>query len=230
MEHEVSSAAALFADPARAAIVVSLLGGRALPAGELARAAGISAQSASNHLALLRDNDILEVEQQGKHRYYRLHRADVASAVEALATLAPRPQQKSALQQSKTGITFARHCYSHLAGWLAVQVFERMNEEALVRAYGEKGVEVTVEGRAWFEGLGIDAAIWRTDRERLAVRCLDWTERKHHLAGRLGVAFFHLIGERGWIKPMRESRAVRVTDLGRREFEALLGIAIPRSL
>ncbi len=229
MEIELSSAAALLAERARAAMLVALLDGRALPAGELARAAGVSAQSASGHLNLLREQNMLQVEQQGRHRYYRLHRPEVAQAIEALAALVPQPRAQFRRGQADPAICFARHCYSHLAGRLAVEILDRIEEEGFLRPRGEKLFTVTRRGRDWFESVGIDAALWHSEPGKLACRCLDWTERKHHLAGRLGVAFFHCVVGAGWLKRTRDSRAMRVTDAGRVELERRLGILISRN-
>jgi hypothetical protein len=119
-------------------MLVALLDGRALPAGELARSAGISAQSASNHLTLLRQQSMLQVEQQGRHRYYRLHRPEVAEAIEALACIAPPPQPNRICTPADPAVCFARHCYRHLAGRLAVQNLRTIRGEAVFPAPGSK--------------------------------------------------------------------------------------------
>ena len=230
MELEVSAGAALLAEPARAAMLVALLDGRALPAGELARVAGISAQSASNHLNLLRHENMLQVEQQGRRRYYRLHRQEVAHAVESLAALAPRRQTRPPHGSAQSALCFARHCYSHLAGHLAVQILECMEREGFLNSQGEKWLTVTPQGQDWFKNFGLDDVLRERKHPKLACRCFDWTERRHHLGGRLGVAFFRRLIETGWLKPIRDSRAMRVTDVGRVQLELRLGIAIPSNI
>lgn len=229
MEHEISSVAALLAERARAAMLVALLDGSARAAGELARVAGISAQSASNHLHLLRQEDLLQVEQQGRNRFYRLHRPEVAEAVEALAALTPLRTAKRIDGPDDRALRVARHCYSHLAGRLAVEIFERFEARGFLSSLDQKFLSMTPEGRKWFEGLGIDSRLLSRNGSRVACRCLDWTERKHHLAGRLGVAFFHWLIESGWLKPVRNSRAMRVTQLGCVELEKRLGVFVSGS-
>ena len=230
MELEVSAGAALLAEPSRAAMLVALLDGRALSAGELARAAGISAQSASNHLNVLRHENMLQVEQQGRHRYYRLHRQEVAQAVESLAALAPRQQTRPPHGSEQSALCFARHCYSHLAGHLAVQILQRMEREGFLHSQHEKWLTLTPQGQDWFKNFGVDDVLRESNQRKLACRCLDWTERRHHLGGRLGVAFFRRLVETGWLKSIRNSRAMRVTDVGRVQLERRLGIAIPSNI
>jgi DNA-binding transcriptional ArsR family regulator len=229
MEVEVSSVASLLAERARVAMLVALLDGRALPAGELARAAGVSAQSASNHLNMLRQENMLQVEQQGRHRYYRLHRPEVAQAIESLATLTPLPSGRPHGSKD-SALCYARHCYSHLAGHLAVQILERMEQQDFLRPRDETSFTVTARGQDWFKDFGLDDVLWDSNRGKLACRCLDWTERRHHLSGRLGVAFFRRLVETGWLKSIRNSRAMRVTDEGRLQLECRLGIVIPSTI
>ena len=230
MNEEVSSTANLLGDPGRAAILLSLMGGISRPAGELAQVANIAPQTASAHLAKLVGGCLLSVERVGRHRYYRLASAEVADAIEALLVLTGRTQscEKSANTRRATAgtLTYARTCYSHLAGRMGVQILEALEARALLAQTDSKAYSVTPSGRAWFAALGIEIAPSEFDRPRLARRCLDWTERRHHLAGTLGCALQRRFKELRWIAPMRNTRAIRVTLEGKTRLWDLLGVPI----
>ena len=224
MEPNIASPAALIGDPGRAAMLQLLMDGRAHPAGALAWAAGLTAQAASNHLARLVDGGLVTVEREGRHRYYHLANAEVAHALEALAVLAapvrsleqPRSPKARALRDG-------RCCYGHLAGRLGIAVADGLVDRGLVVPADDKLYDVTPAGRAWFEGLGLDLAAQRSKRGA-ARQCLDWTERRHHLAGPLGVALLSRMVALGWIETVVGSRAARLTTLGREEVRARLGV------
>jgi len=226
MEPNIASPAALIGDPGRAAMLQLLMDGRAHPAGALAWAAGLTAQAASNHLARLVDGGLVTVEREGRHRYYRLANAEVAHALEALAVLAapvrsleqPRSPQARALRDG-------RCCYGHLAGRLGIAVTDSLLDRGLITPADDKLYDVTPAGRAWFEDLGVAAPPSRS-RRGLARQCLDWTERRHHLAGPLGVALLSRMVALGWIDADKASRAVRLTALGQAELLARLGVAL----
>lgn len=224
-EASFSGAAALIADPTRALMLAALLDGRALPAGELAYAAGVSAQTASSHLAKLLDGGLLTVEKEGRHRYYRLAGAHVAEALERLATLdRMETARRKPLDHKARELQFARRCYDHLAGQLGVAVTRGLQERGFITAAADKQFQLNPAGVAWFGGIGLDVAALRPTRRGLARQCLDWTERSHHLAGPLGVALLtHLCAE-NWLKRSRESRAVLVTPKGRTELKRRLGV------
>lgn len=217
--------AALLAEPARAAILLALFDGRALPAGELAFAASITPQTASTHLAKLVAGGLLACETQGRHRYYRLAGAHVAQAIEYLSAIAPlsaivlKPQSREA-----QGLRFARCCYNHLAGQLGVAVTQALETNGYLHASGDQRFEVLPDGEQWFRSLGID-----TESLKPARQCLDWTERTHHVAGALGVQLLSALCEAGWLRRSKDSRAVRVTPKGWAQFKAQLGID-PRDL
>ena len=192
----------------------------------LAWAAGVTAQAASNHLTKLVDGGLLAVEREGRHRYYRLASAEVAHALEALSVLAapvrsleiPRSPKARALRD-------ARCCYGHLAGRLGVRVCEALVTRDLLRPAANKLYSITPEGRAWFEDLGVSVDSLRSPRG-VARQCLDWTERRHHLTGPLGVRLLTVMTERGWLTLEAKGRAARLTPDGTRALRALLGVSL----
>jgi DNA-binding transcriptional ArsR family regulator len=224
MEANIASPAALIGDPGRAAMLQALQDGRAHPAGALAWAAGLSAQATSNHLARLVDGGLVSVEREGRHRYYRLASAEVAHALEALAVLAapirsleqPRSPKARALRDG-------RCCYGHLAGRLGVAVTDALVARGAIRPVDGKLYAVTPEGRAWFEDLGLDLDTMRSKRGA-ARQCLDWTERRHHLAGPLGVTLLSRMVALGWIETIAGSRAAGLTTRGREALRERLGV------
>jgi DNA-binding transcriptional ArsR family regulator len=217
--------ASLMADPARAAMLMALLGGRALPAGELAYAAGVTAQTASSHLAKLLDGGLLSLETEGRHRYYRLAGPHVAQALEHLASIRPAgPVRRRALSPEGRELRFARCCYDHLAGQLGVAATEALVEKRFIVAAEDKKFEVTSEGADWFGELGLDVKALKPTRRGLARQCLDWTERSHHLAGPLGVAFLDKLCAADWLRRSRASRAVQLTPKGRLALKERLGV------
>ena len=224
MEPNIASPAALIGDPGRAAMLQALMDGRAHPAGALAWAAGLTAQAASNHLARLVDGGLLTVEREGRHRYYRLANAEVAHALEALAVLAAPVRS---LEQPRTpkarALRDGRCCYGHLAGRLGIAVTDALVDRGVIVPADDKLYEIPPAGRAWFEDLGLDLDLMRSKRGA-ARQCLDWTERRHHLAGPLGVALLSRLVALGWVDADRSSRAVRLTALGRSELLARLGV------
>ena len=222
MNLDLSTTANLLGDPGRAAILLSLLGGIALPAGELAHIAHVAPQTASAHLARLVDGRLLTVERQGRHRYYRLAGIEVADAMEALLVLTapPKSGEKGACIATAGSLAHARTCYAHLAGWLGVRIAEALEERALLSSSGmtssdAKAYTLTPSGKDWFAALGIEVKASELNRPRLARRCLDWTERRHHLAGTLGCAMYSRFQELRWVAPVRGTRAVRVTVEGK---------------
>lgn len=226
MDANIASPAALIGDPTRAAMLQALQDGRAQPASALAWAAGVTAQAASNHLVKLVDGGLLAVERQGRHRYYRLASAEVAHAIEALSVIAapvrslaiPRTPKARALRD-------ARCCYGHLAGRLGVKVCEALLERDLIRLAGERRYAITPAGHAWFEDLGVSPQTLRGARG-VARPCLDWTERRHHLAGPLGVKLLATMTERGWLALESKGRAVRLTPDGARALRERLGVSL----
>jgi DNA-binding transcriptional ArsR family regulator len=227
MSRDFSNIAALLGDAGRSAMLIALMDGRALPAGQLAMIANVAPQTASSHLTKLLDGQLLAVEQQGRHRYYRLANSDVAHAIEALLAIAPRANgadRKSTGGTPDGALAYARTCYSHLAGRLAVDIADALQHRGLLAQDVGNQFALTRRGRAWFAQLGIEITEQQLKDPRFARRCLDWTERRHHIAGHLGVAMLTRFRELRWIAPMRHTRAVRVTLEGERQLWELLRV------
>jgi DNA-binding transcriptional ArsR family regulator len=227
-EPNIAAAAALIADPARAAILLALADGRALPAGELAAFAGLSSSATSAHLKKLLEGGLLALERQGRHRYYRFAGPQVATALSGLALIATQQPNRGVAMRSPEGraLRFARSCYDHLAGELGVKIAYALKDRGLIAPVEEaKCVKVTNSGAAWFnKELGIDVGHLKPGRHGLACKCLDWTERRHHLAGPLGASLFERYCEAGWLTRSRDSRAVQITRKGREGLRAQLGL------
>jgi len=227
MEANIAFPAALIGDPTRAAILMALMDGSAQPASALAYVANVTPQSASNHLAKLMEGGMLAVEIQGRHRYYRLASPDIATVLEALANLAPCTRHlRQPLTPKGRALRFARSCYDHLAGQLGVAIVDALEARALI-SKGDpatKCYDLSEAGRRWFSDLGVDPDVKRRGRPLQALCCLDWTERRHHLGGTLGTAFFERICALGWLERNRETRAVQLTALGITAFHDLLNL------
>jgi DNA-binding transcriptional ArsR family regulator len=221
---QLARLAALIADETRAACLLALLDGRAWTAGELARHAGVAASTLSEHLGKLVAGGLLTEERQGRHRYVRLADARVAHLVEDLAAqvspaAVPRPRN---LRESSAGSAMARGrtCYDHLAGRLGIAVTDALTSRQLLCQ--DMGFALTDAGLAWFGATGIP--LDRKGRRPLARACLDWTERRPHLAGVAGAALCrHALAE-GWCVRIGSERAVKVTATGERALTDLLGI------
>lgn len=224
---DFSGTAFLLADPARAVMLTALLDGRALPAGELAYAARVTAQTASSHLAKLLAGGLVALEIEGRHRYYRLAGSHVAQALEHLAAIRPEPQiRRRALSREAQRLRFCRSCYDHLAGQVGVALTRALEERAYLRPAQGKLLEVTPAGSEWLARLGVSLRGIKPSRAGLARQCLDWTERQHHLAGPLGVELMKALCASGWLRRGRETRAVDVLPRGRQELRAQLGIDV----
>ncbi|MEU1924384.1 ArsR/SmtB family transcription factor [Streptomyces albogriseolus] len=216
--------AALAADETRAACLLALLDGRAWTAGELARHCGVAASTLSEHLGKLVGGGLLTEERQGRHRYVRLADARVAQLVEDLtAQLAPdAAEPPRGLRQSGADSAMARGrtCYDHLAGRLGIAVTDALTARGLLRQ--DTGFALTDAGLDWFGALGVD--LDGRGRRPLARACLDWTERRPHLAGAAGAALCRHLLERGWCVRIGSGRAVKVTGTGEQALTDLLGI------
>ena len=219
-KYSLASTAALIADPARAAMLAALLDGRSLPSGELARVSGVSAQSASMHLSQLVDGGFVTVKQQGRHRYYAIARPEVAHAVESLGVISTSEKSKPAM--SDQTLRYARTCYDHLAGELAVQLTDKFETDGLLVSSGDRDYKLTQRGENFFGKWNIEVEALRQSRRHFARRCLDWTERRDHLAGSLGAAVCDKFLAAGWVTRDKHSRAVHVSLAGRRELSRLL--------
>jgi DNA-binding transcriptional ArsR family regulator len=223
-EPNIAFVANLLADPSRAAMCLALAGGEARPAGELAARAGVSAQTASNHLAKLIAGRILRVEQQGRWRYYRLAGADVGHAVEALAVVAPplpHPLAVDGMPDAARRLKNARTCYSHLAGRLGVALADALIAQRWIEDDGHR-YHVTPTGARSLRAVGID--VTRGRAQAPARRCLDWTERRPHVAGPVGTALAEVALDRGWVRRLRGTRALAVTPLGRAQLHRVFNV------
>ena len=215
---DLARVAGLFADPARARILRTLIDGTLRPAGELAFAANISAQSASAHLAKLVEGGLLELKAQGRHRYFRIASPEVADAVESLGSLGealqPRAPRAPAIPRA-TPPQFlrARTCYDHLAGDTAVQVCAAMVDARWLAAE-DRDFRLTPLGEERLAALGVDLERALHKRRAFARACVDLTQRRPHIGGALGAALLEMYFERGWILRIRRSRAVGITPKG----------------
>lgn len=222
---DLAEPARLMGEPARAAMLVALLDGRSLPASELASVAGVSASTASTHLAQLLAGGLVTDRRLGRHRYFTLASADVANAVEALQLIAPRRTVNSYAQSaSAERLALARSCYDHFAGRLALDLADALVSEGAIAPLvaGEPG-RVLDPGTPLAERLGIAEGIGIAGSARRPVvrGCLDWTERRPHLAGRLGAHVLERLITEGWVERRTGDRSLRVTEAGSREFAAI---------
>lgn len=224
---DIARIAYLLSDHARARIVWTLIDGTTRPAGELAYAANISAQSASAHLAKLVRGGLLHGEAQGRHRYFRLAGADVASMIEGMASLAAgtrprRPRPPAAPANEPQQFLYARTCYGHLAGQVAVKSLEGMVKRRWLTSQG-RDFTVSRTGEKELEALGVDLALAHQPRRIFARACIDLTQRRPHLGGALGEALLDVYVGRGWVKRHRRSRLVSITPQGHQNFTRLFG-------
>ena len=225
-EEKFVSIANLICEPARAKMLWNLLDGRAFTATELSAAADISTNSASNHLAKLLAADIVKFEMQGRHRYYSFSKPEIAYAVESLANLAsgdsPARQKK---ENVAGGMKYCRTCYDHLAGFIAVKIVESLEEKEFLQKIG-KVYAVTENGWKWFAELDIFDKDFKNNRRPLTRQCLDWSERRPHLAGQLGATFLEQTLRRKWFKKVQFSRELQLTPKGQREMYQFLDVAL----
>jgi len=216
---DIAFIADLIGDPARSAMLIALLEGRALTAGELARLADISPQTASSHLNKLIEGCLIIATAQGRHRYYHLASPEVAHALEALALLTPKPL--FGFPKPLEEIQYARSCYDHLAGRLGVIVTQGLLKQKLIK-HDKQDYKLTHAGEKFFTELGIDINALKTKRRRFAYPCLDWSERIHHLAGSLGSSILSLLLEKRWVLRAKQGRILYLTPPGKTKLNELL--------
>jgi DNA-binding transcriptional ArsR family regulator len=215
MRTDFAAVARLLANPARSAVLDALLEGHALTAGELARVAGVRASTISGHLAELTDGGLVTVAAAGRHRYYRLASAEVAGALEAFSRICPAGPVRS-LRQSTAGrsLRLARVCYDHVAGALGVALLDRMCAAGWLAGGAGPDFAVTGPGAQALTGIGVDVDSCRRARRHFARPCLDWTERRPHLAGALGAGITGALLDRQWLRRNGTGRGLRITDQG----------------
>jgi DNA-binding transcriptional ArsR family regulator len=229
-EAEVSPVAALLADRARAAMLWALSDGRTLPACELALRGRVRPSTASSHLGKLVAGGLLTVEKHGRHRQYRLAGPQVVGLLEALATVAPAAPARSFQDgQRAKAVRFARACYDHLAGRVGVELAAVLVQRGRLRLHG-KDYQLTRAGERFLGRLGIDLGRARGSRRAFARACLDWSERKHHLAGALGALLLERLLALGWLERTASSRALRLCERGRRGLAQRFGLELPSGL
>jgi DNA-binding transcriptional ArsR family regulator len=210
----LAEVAALIGDVARANILSALMGGRALTAGELAYQAGVTPQTASGHLARLVEAGLLAVEKQGRHRYFRLATPEIALALQALmAVAAAGPKRHRPIGPRDEALRLARTCYDHLAGRLALALTDSLSANGHVVLSDGAGL-VTEEGGRFLHDFGLDLDDQPRSRRVLCRTCLDWSERRPHLAGRLGAALLTRLLDLGWVARTADSRVLRISRAG----------------
>jgi DNA-binding transcriptional ArsR family regulator len=223
----IARIASLLGDPARADVLTALMADRALTATELSAIAGVTKQTMSSHLSKLVDARLVAVDPLGRHRYFRLADADVADLLESLMGVAFRTGAVRLLASPREpALRKARVCYDHLAGELGVSAFESLLAGG-VFARSADGVRLTETGISWFADLGIDTAALAGQRRTLCRPCMDWSERRQHLAGALGCALLSRVCELKWAKREKGSRVIRFTPRGQQSFVNLLASARP---
>lgn len=217
---DISRIAALIGDPARAAMLTALMDGAALTPTELSAEAGITKQTASSHIAKLEAAGLTTREVQGRHHYVRLADGDVASALEALMTVADRRGgRRTRPGPSDPALRHARVCYDHLAGERGVQLYDQMR----TRGWIGDGPELTATGTQAMFDFGIDLDALKGKRRPLCRACLDWSVRRHHLGGAVGQALLDRFAHLGWLKREPNSRVITFTAQGATAFDAFIG-------
>jgi DNA-binding transcriptional ArsR family regulator len=224
----VSTIAAAIGEPARARMLYCLVDGRARTSTELAMVAEVAPSTASVHLQRLKTQRLVKVLAQGKHRYYSLEGASVASALEALSVLAGR-SRNALVPNTPKQLRAARTCYDHIAGALGVSLHDRFKALGWLSSglkNSDNACDVTLNGTKAFETLGIDIEALRALRRRFAYACVDWSERRPHLAGALGAAILEIALKKKWVLQDLDSRALAITNFGRREVMARFGLQV----
>ena len=221
----ISRIGALIGDPARGSMLTVLMSGKALTASELAREAGITQQTASTHLAKLEQGGLLQLRKQGRHKYFSLFSEEVAHILEALMGLASNDElARIRLGPSDAAMRNARICYNHLAGDKGVQLYDSLILQRLLKST-DGSLTLTKSGERFTNDFGIDVAQLKKGRAVLCRECLDWSERRSHLAGSLGRAYFARFEELRWAKRTQESRVVKFTSKGVIGFNELFAIS-----
>ncbi len=226
-EPRFSRIAAVIADPTRARMLAALLGGEYRSAGELASAAGITPQAASTQLAQLLDNGLIALRQQGRHKYFSLADGEIARALEALSMVAERDNVSTRWDKpSYKPLKCARRCYGHMAGELGVAQFEMLmrcgylQSSASDAASSDTGLQLSNAGSMWLAKLGL--TLPSKTSNRFAYPCMDWSERRDHLAGTLAKALLEFYLQKNWLRAERDSRALTLMPLGERNLSTLL--------
>jgi len=226
IDASLSAVAAAIAEPARTRMLCCLMDGHARTSTELAIVAEVSPSTASVHLARLKQQRLVKVLAQGKHRYYSLESASVAAALESLMAVAGRLPPDRFVPNTPPRLRAARTCYDHMAGALAVSLHDRLLHLGWLSTTtaGEGAYDLDRSGERALAGLGVDVAAWRAQRRRFACACIDWSERRPHLGGAVGAALLKVALQRKWVLKDLDSRALGLTPAGRREMQGRFGL------
>jgi DNA-binding transcriptional ArsR family regulator len=226
VENQFKEIAALIGDPVRATIMWTLMDGKALTATELAITADTSPQNISMHLTKLLQADLLSVENQGRHRYYRFSRNDIAYAIEAMASLMPHAPGKKDLHTENTSeIKYCRTCYDHLAGKVGVAVTDSLLQQRII-VEQKNNFEISKKGEKWFSDFGIHVDELKEQRRSFLRPCLDWSERRHHIAGSLAAALLDVMLSADWVRRIKNSRAVIITGNGQKKLHQYFRLSL----
>ena len=215
---DISRVAALIGDPARANMLTALMDGRALTASELAAEAGVTAQTASSHLAQLAEGGLVTPRKQGRHKYFALSQSDVADVLEGLMGLSAQVAPRVRTGPKDDALREARVCYNHLAGRRGIQMFDAMTAHGFLEGAGDH-VALTEAGARFVTDFGVDLTAIEVRRRARCQACLDWSERRSHLGGPVGRALFAQMAEKGWLRRDGASRVVVFTQAGRAAFD-----------
>jgi len=217
MENQFKQIASLIGDPTRATVLWTLLDGKVFTATELAIAADTTPQNMSMHLAKLVRADLLSVETQGRHRYYKFSRKDIAYGIEAMANLVPQSTPKTNLNEENTSaIKYCRTCYDHLAGKVGVLITDSLIKQKII-VDKNNSFELSSKGEKWFSALDIDIDELKVQRRFFIRPCLDWSERRHHIAGSLAASLLNKMISSDWIRKTKNSRAMIITGKGQKK-------------
>lgn len=223
---DIAMIAALVGDPARSNMLCALLDGRAMTATELAYAARVSPQTTSGHLGKLAEANLVVALQQGRYRYYRLAHPQVARMLEGIMNVAAfSPPRRRPMPKALAAMRTARLCYDHCAGLLGVGIADALCDGGHLELNPDGGV-VTAEGEIFLQRFGLPLDTVRTSRRVFCKPCLDWSERRPHLAGALGAAIARRLFDLAWIERQRESRALTVTRAGARGLGEVFGVSL----
>jgi DNA-binding transcriptional ArsR family regulator len=224
---DLATVASLLGEPARANMLCALLDGRALTAGELAYAAHVSPQTASGHLGKLFDANLVVSLQQGRFRYYRLAGPPVARMLENILNVAAMTRPRVRPARMDATMRAARLCYDHCAGLLGVGLADSLRERGHIELSDDGGA-VTPEGETFLAGFDVDVSALRRQHRLFCKPCLDWSERRPHLAGAVGAALARRLFALEWVERLRDTRALRITPVGRKGLQATFGIVLDR--
>ena len=226
-EPAVSEIAALVGNPARANILMALIDGRALTASELSYIAGVSPQTTSEHLGMLRQAKLLSMTKQGRHCYFRLGSPQVARMIESIMVVAAdAPQRYRPRWNGGDQLRTARTCYDHIAGRLGVALTDALTRHEHI-VLSEDGGMVTRGGEKYLSDFGVQLDDLRRGRRTFCRPCIDWSERRPHLAGAIGAALAQRLFALGWVARVRDGRTLVITPAGRRNLERTFGVLLP---